>query len=253
MAGDIFSLTVALVCCALWVVVLRDRQHHFRQNRPSATATRQRLLKPRPPANCPECCQEALSSSAAPPPPFVRPWRELKSRRGAPKRVATAGFSCPNHACSYYGSTDPQIHALVGDGTHGKIEPIQTFHCQACGTTFTARRDTPLYRVKTPSTRVAEVLSALAEGLTVAAAVRVFGHRHDHDVAHAGRCTQCDLARPLVPPALSPPSPAGRTAHAIARSSARPLVVGGHRPTDETDPSRASRGTDAAGGAWRRP
>jgi transposase-like protein len=47
---------------------------------------------------------------------------------------------------------------------------------QACGTTFTSRRDTPLYRLKTPSRRVAEVLSALAEGLTVAAAVRVFGH-----------------------------------------------------------------------------
>jgi IS1 family transposase len=48
--------------------------------------------------------------------------------------------------------------------------------CQACRTTFTSRRDTPLYRLKTPSARVAEVLSALAEGLSVAAAVRVFGH-----------------------------------------------------------------------------
>jgi IS1 family transposase len=42
--------------------------------------------------------------------------------------------------------------------------------------TFTSRRDTPLYRLKTPSVRVAEVLTALAEGLTVAAAGRVFGH-----------------------------------------------------------------------------
>jgi IS1 family transposase len=68
------------------------------------------------------------------------------------------------------------VHALVGDGTHGKRECIQTFRCQACGATFSARRDTPLYRLKTPSTRVAEVLSALAEGLSVAAAMRVFGH-----------------------------------------------------------------------------
>jgi IS1 family transposase len=37
---------------------------------------------------------------------------------------------------------------------------------------------TPLYRLKTASHRVAEVLTALAEGLSVAAAVRVFGHRH---------------------------------------------------------------------------
>ena len=36
---------------------------------------------------------------------------------------------------------------------------------------------TPLYRLKTASDRVAQVLAALAEGLDVAAAVRVFGHR----------------------------------------------------------------------------
>jgi IS1 family transposase len=72
---------------------------------------------------------------------------------------------------------DAQIHALVGDGTHGKTERIQTFRCQACQTTFSARRNTPLYRLKTASYRVAEVLTALAEGLDVAAAVRVFGHR----------------------------------------------------------------------------
>ncbi len=37
---------------------------------------------------------------------------------------------------------------------------------------------TPLYRLKTTFQRVAEVLTALAEGLSVSAAVRVFGHRH---------------------------------------------------------------------------
>src|SRR6266498_1067781 len=37
---------------------------------------------------------------------------------------------------------------------------------------------TPLYCLKTTSQRVAEVLTALSEGLDVAAAVRVFGHRH---------------------------------------------------------------------------
>ena len=48
----------------------------------------------------------------------------------------------------------------------------------ACGTTFSTRRNTPLYRLKTASSRVAEVLTALAEGLSVSATVRVFGHRH---------------------------------------------------------------------------
>jgi IS1 family transposase len=67
---------------------------------------------------------------------------------------------------------------LVGDGLHGKHERIQTLRCQACGATFTSRRDTPLYRLKTPSQRVAEVLTAVAEGLDIAAAERVFGHCH---------------------------------------------------------------------------
>jgi hypothetical protein len=66
---------------------------------------------------------------------------------------------------------------LFGDGKHGQAEPIQTFRCQACRTTFSARRHTPLYRLKTPSHQVAMVLTALAEGLDASAAERVFGYR----------------------------------------------------------------------------
>jgi len=40
-----------------------------------------------------------------------------------------------------------------------------------------ARRHTPLYRLKTPSQQVSMVLSALAEGLDPSAAERVFGYR----------------------------------------------------------------------------
>ncbi len=59
----------------------------------------------------------------------VRPWPEVKSRRGAPKRVNTEGFACPNRKCPYFGITDAHIHALVGDGKHGRAERIQTFRC----------------------------------------------------------------------------------------------------------------------------
>ena len=173
MSEDIRALIVVLVLAALWLVAL---WHHRCQHQPDpGGATLQRLLKPRTPHDCPACRRQPVRPVPGPP-PAVRPWRDLKSRRGAPKRIATDGFACPNRACSYYGITNPQIHALVGDGTHGMHERIQTFRCQACGTTFTSRRDTPLYRLKTASTRVAEVLGALAEGLSVAAAVRVFGY-----------------------------------------------------------------------------
>jgi hypothetical protein len=84
-----------------------------------------RLLKPRTPRDCPLC--RLCSSSVRPAPAPVRPWREMKSRRGAPKRVNTQGFACPNQQCPYYGITDADIHALVGDGKHGHAERIQTF------------------------------------------------------------------------------------------------------------------------------
>ena len=31
--------------------------------------------------------------------------------------------------CLYFGITDALIHALVGDGKHGRAERIQTFRC----------------------------------------------------------------------------------------------------------------------------
>src|SRR5256886_16427824 len=49
---------------------------------------------------------------------------------------------------------------LFGDGKHGQTECIQTFRCQACYSTFSARRNTPLYRLRTSSHQVAVVLSA---------------------------------------------------------------------------------------------
>jgi hypothetical protein len=113
-------------------------------------STVQRLLTPRTPRDCPACrLSSPFSSVVAPGPLPVRPWREVKSRRGAPKRVNTEGFACPNHQCPSSGITDAHIHALVGDGTHGLAERIQTLRCQSCHATFTARRHTPLYRLQT--------------------------------------------------------------------------------------------------------
>jgi len=168
----LFSL--ALLCALCWphqgpapsraAAKMRSRLH--------------RLLKPRCPVDCPACRLGSTASSGGGPAPLpVRPWSEVKSRRGAPKRIQTEGFACPNQQCSYFGITDDRIHALVGDGKHGRAERIQTFRCQACRTTFSARRHTPLYRLKTPSQQIAVVLSALAEGLDPSAAERVFGYR----------------------------------------------------------------------------
>jgi IS1 family transposase len=181
---DLHVFVFLLVVCLLFFLA-RLRRLNWLPLRPSHSrggarrSTLHRLLKPRCPDDCPACCLASTASSAGGPAPApVRPWREVKSRRGAPKRVNTEGYACPNQQCAYFGITDAHIHALVGDGKHGQTERIQTFRCQACHTTFSARRDTPLYRLKTPSHHIAMVLSALAEGLDPSAAERVFGYRH---------------------------------------------------------------------------
>ncbi len=178
MTIDSWGLVLLLLVLLAWRIWMRWWCQPA-QDRPAVAAQLQPLLKPRTPHDCP-ACRQAPAAPVDPLPlhPSITPWREIKSRRGAPKRIDTTGFACPKPTCPYYRVTDAQIHALVGDGLEGKTERIQSLRCQACGITFSARRDTPLYRLKTSSQRVAEVLTALAEGLSVAAAVRVFGHRH---------------------------------------------------------------------------
>ncbi len=107
----------------------------------------------------------------------VRPWPEVKSRREAPKRIPSEGFAGPKQQCPSFGITDAHLQARVGDGKHGRAEQIQTFRGSACHSTFTCRRNTPLYRLKPPSQQIAIVLSALAEGIDPSSAERVFGYR----------------------------------------------------------------------------
>jgi hypothetical protein len=180
----VLHVFVFLLVVCLLLSLARLGRHDWLHLRPSSSrggakrSTLHRLLKPRSPDDCPACRLASTPSSgggSAPAP--VRPWHEVKSRRGAPKRVDTEGYACPNQQCPYFGITDASIHALVGDGTYGHAEQIQTFRCQACRTTLTSRRNTPFYRLKTPSQQVAVVLSALAEGLDPSAAERVFGFR----------------------------------------------------------------------------
>jgi IS1 family transposase/transposase-like protein len=127
-----------------------------------------RPLKPRTPDDCPVCGRPhptPLWGHARK--PGVLPWVERKSRRGKPKRICTAGRACPNPNCDYHGNTDPSFHALVGDGKRGADE-IQYLKCQACGTRFSSRRGTALYRLRTPAAKVAQVLLAINLGLTLA-------------------------------------------------------------------------------------
>jgi hypothetical protein len=135
-----------------------------------------RRLHPSTQDDCPHCRQTATPHQGLErPASTVRPWREGRSR-GAPRRVPTDGYACRDPRCFYYAHTDAQIHALVADGHQGCTGCIQQFRCQACGAKVSARWGTALFHLKTPPARIGEVLSALAEGLDVGGAVRVFGH-----------------------------------------------------------------------------
>ncbi len=141
-------VALLVVCFLLCPALLwRLDGFHFRPSSSRGAAKRStlhRLLQPRCPDDCPACRLASTPASAGGPAPApVRPWGKVKSRRGAPKRIPTSGFACPNQQCVYFDITDAHIHALVGDGKHGRAEQIQTFRCQACRTTFTARRNTP--------------------------------------------------------------------------------------------------------------
>ena len=76
---------------------------HWRGRTGAVTATVQRLLQPGSPDDCRSCCRQTITQAQnATTRTLVMPWCEMKSRRGAPKRIDTAGFACPNRTCAYY-------------------------------------------------------------------------------------------------------------------------------------------------------
>jgi len=173
MRAHLWSLALMLV--ALVLVLVSWCWRRVRQGQLSSSPRLWRHWRPRTSDDCAHCRQARDIPQAAPQPPNVRPWREVRSRRGAPRRIPTEGYACHTPGCLYRGITDSQVHALVADGHHGHTDHIQDFVCQACGTRVSARWGTALFQRKTPPSRISEVLSALAEGRTVGAAVRVFG------------------------------------------------------------------------------
>jgi hypothetical protein len=117
MALHVFVCVFLLVVCLFLCLARLGRLDWF-PLRPSFSqggakrSTLYRLLKPRCPDDCPACRLASTHASVAGPAhASVRPWREVKSRRGAPKRRDSEGFACPNHQCRYLSITDARVHA----------------------------------------------------------------------------------------------------------------------------------------------
>jgi IS1 family transposase len=142
----------------------RVKDHHPRQRHPKT------------PQDCPHCCRGVRLETARIN-GEVKPWGEVKSKRGRKKKYATQGYACLNPACAYFGHTDERIHALVRHTTRGKDKDIPYLCCQACQTVFSSRKGTPLYYLKTKPERVEMVLWFVAEGVDYAVMVRYTGHK----------------------------------------------------------------------------
>jgi len=129
------------------------------------------------PADCPHCCSAAQAAKEIDRIVEVIPYAERKSRRGRPKLSLTEGYCCHNPTCEYYGIRNSLIHALVADGDQltgqGLVKQIK---CQWCGSKFLVTRDTALYGSKLSVDHVGEINRGLAEGLSISACARVFGH-----------------------------------------------------------------------------
>src|SRR6266545_3128194 len=213
MLTDSCGLMLLALLCLVWLAWTWSHRPSFPSQSAAITARVQRLLKPRTPDDCPRCHQQATAAGTPPARRPVPPWRDHKSRRGAPKRIATQGFACPNHMCAYYRITDAQIHALVGDGAHGQCERRETLRSQACNTTFSTRRFSPL--------------------------------------GDARRPTQCHAPRPHLSQSPPAPHPVRRTAHAVALPGAYALALGGRRSAQQTHGGAAPGATDPGRGTPR--
>jgi len=97
MAFHVSVFVFLLVVCLLLFLVLLWCLDWF-AFRPSSSrggtkrSTLHRMLKPRSPDDCPAChlgFTPSIGRGTASAP--VRPWNEVKSRRGAPKRIDTEG------------------------------------------------------------------------------------------------------------------------------------------------------------------
>jgi transposase-like protein len=137
-----------------------------------------RQWRPKSPTEC-AWCQDELEILTIPKQPDVTPYCQQKSPRGGKKTVTTHGFACPEVTCTYFGITEAVVHALVGYGKRGAQGDIQRFKCQACGSTFSSRKGTPWYYIKTSTGEIEEVLWYLAEGVDISVLVRRTGHKEE--------------------------------------------------------------------------
>jgi transposase-like protein/IS1 family transposase len=169
-ANILLGILLGIVLWQLW----RQQGRRVRRWWQQTQARLARQWHPKSEQACPACrawLQVTLGRARQ----AVTPYSRHKQKRGAPKRLSSEGLACPCRECQYFGITSEAIHALVGYGKIGKHTLIQRWRCQACGATFSCRRGTLLYYLKSDPAQVELVLWFLAEGVDVSVMVRYTG------------------------------------------------------------------------------
>ena len=184
------QLFAFLILCWLWWLLQHHAQCVAIDDEGVAQPRHPWQLRPRTPKDCAQCpCPKPHGQKHQ----EVIPWSQMKSQRGRPRPLVSEGQSCPNPSCGYHGIPDQSLPALVVEGVQGVKEAIQCWCCQACGERLSERHDTAMRCLKTPSWRVQEVVTALAEGVDQAAAVRIFGHHPTTIARWLKRAGQLDM------------------------------------------------------------
>jgi hypothetical protein len=232
-----FHVFVSLLVVCLLFSLARPGRLDWHPLQPSHSRGRaihsltQRLLKPRTPLDCPACRLSCAHSSVVGPAPLpVRPWREMKSRRGAPKRVNTEGFACPNHQCPSFGITDAHIHAAFRrwQAWHGFAHPDVSRSCLPYHVHFQAQHcPVPAENPFSADRKGALCVGRRAGRFRCRAGLRLPASDHHHLAVPCWRA-RADLARAVLPPSLAPAPSTGRTAHQAAQFEAGALAVGSH-------------------------
>ena len=129
------------------------------------------------PTQKPECpaCQKAESPDPIPEKPPV-----IEHHLGRPRCVDTSNHYCPYPDCSHYGWLG--LGNIISNG-HPNGGIWRQLQCVVCGKYFMETTGTIFYRSRTPPEIIWMALSALAEGLDIRGAARVFEVKPD-DVQH---------------------------------------------------------------------
>ena len=168
------NYTIIFLLCLLLILVQllqffgqKRQQNRLRAKQSASKTPKPQIMRPKTEKDCPHCragvADEPASVGCCNHSPI--PWRQVKSTRGKKKTIRTQNYFCSNEICVYYLIRDQNIHALVGNGKHGKHEDIQDLLCQACKKKFTCRKHSVLYRLKTHSKTVSLSLKLLSLGM----------------------------------------------------------------------------------------